>query len=122
MNPYVNRAHQAYTQYGVEMQTQGNLIVMLYDGAIRFISTAQEAIGKKDYAKAHENIVKAQRIINEFIRTLNFSAGTVANQLLSLYEYMLHQLIQANLKKDPEILEEVKDHLTELRSAWVQIV
>ena len=104
------------------MQTQGNLIVMLYDGAIRFISTAQEAIEKKDYAKAHENIVKAQRIINEFIRTLNFSAGTVANQLLSLYEYMLHQLIQANLKKDPELLEEVKTHLSELRSAWVQIV
>ena len=122
MNPYVNRAHQAYTQYGIEMQTQGNLIIMLYDGAIRFITTAQTAIENKKYAEAHENIMKAQRIVQEFIRTLNFSAGEISNQLLSLYEYMIHQLIQANVKKDIEILEEVKEHLTELRSAWVQIV
>ena len=122
LNPYVNRAHQAYTQYGIEMQTQGNLIVMLYDGAIRFITTAQAAIENKKYAEARENLMKAQRIIQEFIRTLNFSAGEISNQLLSLYEYMIHQLIQANVKKDVEILEEVKGHLIELRSAWVQIV
>lgn len=104
------------------MQTQGNLIIMLYDGAIRFISTAQVAIEKKKYAEAHENIVKAQKIVSEFIRTLNFSAGTIANQLLALYEYMLHQLIQANIKKDRSMLEEVKTQLMELRSTWAQII
>lgn len=122
MNPYVNRAHQAYHQYGVETQSQGNLIVMLYDGAIRFVSTAQEAIEQKEYAQAHENIMKAQRIMNELMRTLNFAAGTVAEQLFSMYEYLNHQLVQANIKKDVELLEEVKTHLIELRSAWTQIV
>ena len=123
MNLYSYRAKNAYHQNAINFQTQGNLIVMLYEGAIRFIDTAIEEIEKKNFEKAHENIIKAERIISELSRTLDLSTGEISKQLLMMYDYMLCQLIQANISKnkDPERLLEVRGLLAEIKEAWEEI-
>lgn len=123
MNLYSYRAKNAYHQNAINFQTQGNLIVMLYEGAIRFIDTAIEEIEEKNFEKAHENIIKAERIISELSRTLDLSTGEISKQLLMMYDYMLRQLIQANISKnkDPERLLEVRGLLAEIKEAWEEI-
>ncbi len=123
MNLYSHRAKNAYHQNAINFQTQGNLIVMLYEGAIRFIDTAIEEIEEKNFEKAHENIIKAERIISELSRTLDLSTGEISKQLLMMYDYMLRQLIQANISKnkDPERLLEVRGLLAEIKEAWEEI-
>ena len=127
---YGRRSRQACDSYrnnSVEMQSQGKLVYMLYEGAIRFITQAKRAVDVQNLSVAHENIVKAQNIIRELMNTLRLEAGPIASQLLNLYNYMLNQLIQANLKKtQPELaiplLSEVQDMMEELAQAWKAIL
>lgn len=75
----------------------------------------------KDYAKANTNIQKAERIIGEFKATLNHKYAT-AKDFDAVYDYLLDRLIQANMKKDPEILEEVLKHLRTMRDTWKEVM
>lgn len=118
---YAHRAYQTYSNNAVSTQSPGQLIIMLYDGAIKFIEKAQEGIETQKIQEAHTNIIKTQKIINELIVTLKTDMGEIAQQLLMLYQYMYQQLIQANIKKDNDILGEVKELLVELRDTWKQI-
>lgn len=118
---YGNRGYQAYATNAVSTQSQGQLIIMLYDGAIKFIDKAQEGISNYQIQEAHTNIIKTQKIINELMVTLKTDTGEIAQQLLTLYQYMYQQLVQANIKKDTDILEEVKELLVGLRDTWKQI-
>ncbi|WP_080832511.1 flagellar export chaperone FliS [Cohnella massiliensis] len=111
-NPY-----QKYQQASVQTAPASQLLLMLYDGAIRFVRVGIEGINQRNYEKANNNLIKAQAIINELVAGLNHDYP-IAKDLLVLYEYLLHQLIQANVKKNAEIAQEVLDHLTELREAW----
>ncbi len=79
------------------------------------------AIEKKDIEKAHNNIVKVQRIINEFRATLD-SKYEVSKDFDRVYVYMLQRLLEGNVKKDPEILEEVNTHLRSMRDTWKQVM
>ncbi len=112
-NPY-----QQYKKTQVDTADQGKLIVMLYDGAIKFINKAIELIPQKKIEDVHVNIVKAQDIISELMTSLNMDAGDISNRLLSIYMYINRRLIDANISKKAEPLYEVKKHLTELRDAW----
>ncbi len=118
---YASRGHQTYANNAVSTQSQGQLIIMLYDGAIKFIDRAMEGIDSRQIQEAHVNIVKTQKIVNELMVTLNLNTGEVAQQLLSLYQYMYQQLVQANIKKDVQLLSEVKELLIDLRDTWKQI-
>ena len=118
---YGNRGYQAYATNAVSTQSQGQLIIMLYDGAIKFIDKAQEGIDAQQIQEAHTNIIKTQKIINELMVTLKTDTGEIAQQLLTLYQYMYQQLVQANIKKDSDILGEVKELLVGLRDTWKQI-
>ena len=118
---YGNRGYQAYATNAVSTQSQGQLIIMLYDGAIKFIDKAQEGIEAQKIQEAHTNIIKTQKIINELMVTLKTDTGEIAQQLLTLYQYMYQQLVQANIKKDADILGEVKELLVGLRDTWKQI-
>ena len=118
---YGNRGYQAYATNAVSTQSQGQLIIMLYDGAIKFIDKAQEGIEAQQIQEAHTNIIKTQKIINELMVTLKTDTGEIAQQLLTLYQYMYQQLVQANIKKDTDILGEVKELLVGLRDTWKQI-
>lgn len=118
---YANRGYQTYATNAVSTQSQGQLIIMLYDGAIKFIEKAQEGIETHQIQEAHTNIIKTQKIVSELMVTLKTDSGEIAQQLLTLYQYMYQQLVQANIKKDINLLSEVKELLVGLRDTWKQI-
>lgn len=113
----ISNPYQKYQQSSVQTASPEQLILMLYDGAIRFTRSSIEAIEQKDYNRSNQNLQKAQRIINELIASLDFQFE-ISNQLMSIYEYMLHQLIQANIKKQKAPVSEVLAHLIDLKETW----
>jgi flagellar protein FliS len=112
---------QKYQQSSVQTASPGQLILMLYDGAIRFVKLGIAGIEEKDIGKAHNSFVRAQSIINELMASLNMSIP-ISLTLMRIYEYLNRRLIEANIKKDQGPAEEVLEHLTELRGAWAQIM
>lgn len=108
-----------YMQNSVQTSTPAQLLLMLFDGAIRFCKAGVEAIRNKKYAEANRNLLKVQRIINEFVITLDRSLP-IADELLRLYDYFNYRLIQANAKKDAAPAEEVLQYLIEMRETWAQ--
>lgn len=118
----MNMSAEAYSQYqktAVESIPPAKLLIMLYDGAIRFINQAVESIMKQDINRAHQKIIKTEAILVELMSTLNMDYA-VSKNLFELYEYYYNQLVEANLKKDPIILNQVKEALSELRDTWQQ--
>jgi len=116
-NPY-----NQYKQTQITTANQGKLIVMLYDGAIKFLTIALDNMSPKSYDVVNNNIIKAQDIITELLLSLNMDeGGEISQNLFNLYMYFKRQLLEANMKKDPEILKQVLKLLKELREAWDQI-
>lgn len=113
--------YNAYAQNKVMTASPAELTLMLYEGAIKFCNIAVVAIEQNDYEKANTNIQKAERIIGEFQATLNFKYA-VAKDFDNVYRYLMERLIQANLKKDTEILEEVLKHLRTMRDTWKEVM
>jgi flagellar protein FliS len=114
-----NLQRDKYLKQSMQTVPPAQLLIMLYDGAIRFTKLAIEAIEKKDFVQAHKNIIKSQDIVQEFIITLDRDAS-VSEGLLKLYDYFYYLLVQANVKKDVKPLHEVLEYLTELKETWVQ--
>ncbi|MDW8051969.1 MAG: flagellar export chaperone FliS [Armatimonadota bacterium] len=111
--------HERYLETAVETASPVRLIVMLYDGAIRFINEAAYAIRQRDYETKNAKIQRAQRILTELICSLDFEkGGEIARNLYRLYNYMYNQLIEANIEDSYERLEHVVNLLSELREAW----
>lgn len=116
-NPY-----NQYKQNQITTASQGKLIVMLYDGMIKFLNIAIESMEPRTYDVVNNNIQKTQDIISELMLSLNMDeGGQVAQNLLSLYVYFKKRLIEANMQKDAQILVEVLKLIKELRDAWDQI-
>lgn len=116
-----NKAFAAYNNSKVMTASPAELTLMLYDGAIKFVNIAIGAIEKHDIEKAHNNIMKTERIIIEFQSTLDHKYP-VAKDFDAVYTYLIRRLRDANLKKDPEILEEVLKHLRTMRDAWKEVM
>lgn len=113
-------ANNPYAQYNnnkIMTASPQELTLMLYDGAIKFNNIAMAAIDENDVQKAHTNIMKVQRIIEEFQMTLDFKYE-VANDFNNVYNYLMTRLREANMSKDKEILEEVSVHLHTMRDTW----
>lgn len=115
----LNKAYSKYQANSISGSAPEDLTLMLYNGLMRFIIQGQKAIDEKDIPKAHENIVRAQDIIIEFQATLD-PQYEISNALMLLYDYMYTRLVDANLKKDKNVLEEVLGYATELRNTWEQ--
>ncbi len=115
-NPYAQ-----YQNSKILTASPAELTLMLYDGAIKFGNIAITAMKEKDVPKAHTNIIKVQRIITEFRSSLDRNYP-VAQDFDNIYVYLLQRLLQANVKKDPEIMEEVVGHLRTLRETWVEVM
>lgn len=116
--------NQAYAVYGnsrVTTASPADLTLMLYEGAIKFCNIAVMGIEKNDIQKAHTNIMKTQRIIEEFQITLNHDYP-VAEDFDRVYSYILRRLREANMSKDKEILEEVLTHLRTMRDTWKEVM
>lgn len=114
-------AAAAYKDSKILTATPAELTLMLYEGAIKFCNIALMAIDKGDINKTHENILKAERIIMEFRHTLDFKYP-VAKDFDLVYEYIYRRLIDANIKKDKEILEEALGYIREMRDTWKEVM
>lgn len=115
-NPYA-----AYANSKVMTASPAELTLMLYDGAIKFCNIAIKGIEEKDVEKAHNNIIKVQNIILEFQSTLD-RRYPVAEDFDRVYTYVLRRLIEANVRKDAVILEEVLGHLRTMRDTWKEVM
>ncbi len=118
----VNNPYESYKRLQVETASQGRLILMLYEGALKNLRLSLDFIANKDTNQAHRCLIKAQEIIMELNYSLNMDAGEIAQKLRSLYEYIHRRLVQANIKKDSVIVQEVIGLLSELKEAWDAII
>ena len=118
---------KSYTKVAVNTATPGHLVLMLFDGALRFLSTAQhgfqvEGIGER-HEQIHNNLIKTQRILRELQCSLDLKAGgEFATTMYALYDYMVEQLTRANLKKEQPPIHTVERLLGEIRDAWAQML
>lgn len=114
----------AYSQYNnskILTASPAELTLMLYDGAIKFCNIAIVAVEHKDIQKAHTNIIKTEHIIDYFRQTLDMKYP-VAEDFDRVYAYLNQRLVEANIKKDKEILEEVNQHLRSMRDTWKEVM
>lgn len=119
----VTNPYQQYQEASLETASQGKLLLMLYDGAIRFLMTSQLALEQQRWPDAHQANLRAQDIVNELMMCLNLDAGgDIANNLFRLYDYMNWRLVQANIRRDVGGVKEVVGLLRELREAWSEAV
>lgn len=114
----------AYAQYNnnkVLTASPAELTLMLYEGAIKFCNIAESAIEQRDVQKAHINIIKVQHIIDYLRQTLDMKYP-VAQDFERIYVYLTQRLLEANVKKDIEVLKEVNTHLHSVRDTWKEVM
>ena len=112
---------QQYNNSKILTASPAELTLMLYEGAIKFCNIAIMAVEQKDIQKAHTNIVKVQKIIENFRITLDMKYP-VAEDFDRVYIYLERRLVEANTTKDKEILEEVCMHLRSMRDTWKEVM
>ena len=120
MNPYAN-ANQAYTEASVMTAPPARLVVMLYDGAVRFLMQAAAAMRAGDRVQTHERLRRAEAIIDELNLSLDMSQGDIPTRLRGIYLFCKRHLIEARLHNDVAAVEEVVRLLSELRESWVEL-
>jgi len=116
-------SQNAYKKADVETASQGKLVAMLFNGAIQRVEEAKRLIhagGVTPVSEVHAHLGRAQDIVSELRSSLDIQAGEVAFQLDRIYEYIFHLLVQANIKKDGEHLDDALRHLTEMRDMWAE--
>ena len=116
-----NSALNAYKQNSVTTASPGELTLMLYNGCLKFLTKAKKAIEEKNIEEKNTNLQKAQAIIHELMSTLNMDMD-ISKQMLPLYDYMSRRLIEANMKNDTAIVDEVIGLTTEFRDTWKQVI
>ena len=114
VNPY-----QAYQQNSVMTASPQELTLMLYNGCLKFIKLSKKAMADNKIEDKNTNLIKAQAIIQELRYTLDMDIDLSAS-LAELYDYMYIRLVEANMKNDIAVLEEVEGYVVELRDTWKQ--
>ena len=117
----MNNAYAQYSNSKILTASPAELNLMLYEGAIKFCNIAIIGIEQNNIQKTHDNIIKTQRIVEEFQITLNRDY-TVAKDFDAVYTYLIKRLREANFKKDKVILEEVLGHLRTMRDTWKEVM
>ena len=108
-----------YKEHAIGIQSKGRLVVMLYEGAVKFLNLAIKSLEEKNYAEKGKYIAKAQDVINELNAVLDMEAGgEIAKNLRQLYCFMVRRLSEANIKKDPRLIQDVIDLMEELNQGW----
>jgi flagellar protein FliS len=117
-NPYL----QQYRRTSVESATPLQLIVMLYDGALRFIEQGKQAMDRRAVEEQNASLQKAQKIVAELMSSLDMDqGGEVATNLLSLYTFTYNRLIEGNCEDDPQKLDQAGEVLRQLRESWSKL-
>jgi flagellar protein FliS len=116
-------AHSAaYRQQSVLTATPGQLVVMLYDGCLRFLHQASYAMREDQRQHASERLGRAEAIIDELLATLDLEqGGVIASRQQGIYVFCQRHLLEARGTHDPAMVDRVAELLTELRGAWAQI-
>ena len=116
-----NKGYNAYANNKTLTASPAELTLMLYEGAIKFCNIAVAGIEEHNIEKAHNNIQKVENILEEFQVTLDHKYE-VAKDFDHVYKYLMDRLVQANIKKDKAILEEVLEHLRTMRDTWKEVM
>jgi flagellar protein FliS len=112
----------AYKQQSILTATPGQLVVMLYDGCVRFLHQSAHAMREGKIAEAGTRLARAEAIIDELLTTLDLEeGGVIASRLQGIYVFCLRHLMQARLERDAEMIDKVSELLSELRDSWVQV-
>jgi len=112
-----------YLETKIQTATPEALVGMLYEGAIRFLKQAANELNEKDWREAHANIVRAQSIVSELSVSLDTAkGGEIASNLSKIYDYLNTRLIEANIKKEQASINECVSILSDLNSAWSEVV
>lgn len=118
MNP---NPFQNYKQVSIQTASPEKLILMLYDGIIRFGNQAKQAMVVNDIKQTNHLLNRMHDILNELMATLDMNnGGEIASNLYRIYEYSNHRLLESNIKRNPEIIEEVIKLISEIREGWSQ--
>jgi flagellar protein FliS len=120
LTPYAT-AQQAYRDSAILTAPPERLVVMLYDGAIRFLMQGAAAMRAGDLTLTNDRLRRAEAIVNELRATLDMSQGEVASNLESIYSFCQRFLLESRLKRDPDKIDHVAKLLRELREAWDQV-
>lgn len=119
----MNMHSNDYLKNQIETASREQLLIMFYDGAIRFIGQARNAIAVNDISGRNYGINKASAIISELAATLDHKiGGKIAEDLDALYTYMINELNTGNIKNDDSRLEVVESLLSDLRKTWVEAI
>lgn len=118
-NPYLKQ----YKQNQIETATPEQILILLYDGAIQYLNRAKIGIEKGDNTQFHTSILCCQKIIMEFMNTLDMElGGNFAERLYALYDYLYNTLVSASISKNITKIDEVLKHLTHLRETWLKAI
>ncbi|AMW98174.1 flagellar protein FliS [Rummeliibacillus stabekisii] len=120
-NLQAQNAYNAYKQNSVTTASPGELTLMLYNGCLKFMHQAKKGILEKNIEMKNTNLIKAQNIITELMSTLNMDLA-VSNEMMPLYDYMNRRLMEANIKSDPSIIDEVEGLVVEFRDTWKEVI
>ena len=119
---YPSTSVDQYRKSAVNSASPLQLVVMLYDGALRFMEGAKHAMAQEDLYRQNELCQKAQNIMVELMSCLDTTAGgEIAQSLLSLYTYSYDQLVEANINDDPEPIDRAIKVMSDLRESWAQL-
>ncbi len=110
-----------YTQRTVQTATPGQLVVMLYDGMIRFFTQARAAMESGDIQTMNERVSRGLAIVTELRCTLDMTQGELPERLAAIYDWCQDEVIDARLANEPARITQVVAMLTDLRSAWARI-
>ena len=114
-----NNPYQAYKQQSVMTMTQSDMLTALYDGLVKEITVAQRAFSENNFTDINFRLQKAQAILTHLQNTLDHKYE-IATSLNTLYDYFIHTLVQANIKKDPSALPDIIVMINDLRNTYVQ--
>lgn len=116
---YAANAYNTYKTNSINYASKEQLLLMLVDGAAKFAKIGRQAILDKNIKKAHENIVKTENIFYELMASLDVSkAGNWGQSLMSVYDFIVRRLIDANMKKDADIMDEIIPLIENIRDTW----
>lgn len=121
MTAYATASPAAYKQQSIMTATPERLVVMLYDGAIRFFVQAAAALREQAATTAQDRLDRGEAIIDHLLATLDMSAGQVAQRLEGIYVFCKRLLLQARLERDADKVDLVRGYLGELRDSWAEL-
>lgn len=122
MSVYSPSRASAYKEQSILTATPGQLVVMLYDGCLRFLHQSAYAMREDDMALAGNRLARAEAIVDELLTTLDLEqGGVIASRLQGIYVFCARHLVEARLERDAGKIDQVSRLLSELRESWAQV-